>query len=618
MKKIFYFFCFSLVVGLLLSGCEKSGEGTSLTPEQVTQIEAASQYISDVLKKADDPTSLEALEAAKQAAQSKSTVELAAVVENSLVVKYKDGGFEVWQEDIPRITPPTDIAELQGLTRNVLAEVRATKASVSTRQAVLINALYEDSNSSDWDKFEETFDNIERILEAKGFTEVKRLNGSQASTLNLKLLSGCSVLVMLGHGGIEVPEFPQPILISFPYAVQIGETWRKELYDADWIDARVLKMNVPWGQGDEITRGKNTKDFAATTGAFWSYYYKNNHFNDGLFLNLACKSSKWEGFRNELFKVGIKGYTGWSEVQSMSIFTAWRMLAIMAKGKTLQQAYDELPYEYKHQSMWGEADLQIFGKDDGLNLTLGGPVIEGPQITIISPEIGTTTTERTCVVRGYINPWGGGGTAKVTISVNGQSNVLPVNDVGSFSHTVGLRVGENIISVSVITIAESSKEVRVIGDFSSDVFWSQLSWNTNYNDIDLHMVPVEGADGKRDECYWNNKVSSWGAELDVDDRNGYGPEHITVRNLPAGKYELYVHYYDSHGQTQPSTVSVAVSANGSQAKIYTLPAMSLVGDIWEVCYITYPAGTIEIIDKFTPAEKGAKPSHEGSQKSKSY
>ncbi|MDO9341059.1 MAG: hypothetical protein Q7T72_11120, partial [Bacteroidales bacterium] len=269
------------------------------------------------------------------------------------------------------------------------------------------------------------------------------------------------------------------------------------------------------------------------------------------------------------------------------------------------------------QSIWGEADLWI-GNDDGLNLTLGGPVIEGPQITIKSPENGTTTTERTCVVQGCISPWGGGGTAKVTISVNGQSNVLPVNDVGSFSHTVGLRAGENIIRVSVITIAESSKEVRVIGDFSSDVFWSKLSWNMNLNDIDFHMVPVEGADGKRDECYWNNKVSSWGAELDVDDRNGYGPEHITARNLPAGKYELYVHYYDSHGQTQPSTVSVAVSANGSQAKIYTLPAMSLVGDIWEVCYITYPAGTIEIIDKFTPAEKGAKPSHEGSQKSKSY
>lgn len=375
MRRFLLFLCLSLAVGLLLSGCGGGGPSgsslTPLTPEQIAQIEAASQRINNVLLQADDPTSPEALEAAKQVALSQPAVEQAVVAEDSLVVKYKDGGFEVWQGDIPKPTPPADIAELQALTRRVLAEARATRAPVGTRQAVLINSVYDDPGIST-EKVKETFDTIKRILEAKGF-HVNPLNGAQASTANLKELSGCSVFVMLSHGGRDLT-FGN---FTIPYSVQTGESWdRVRWFEDDWLEARVVKVNVPWG--NEETREKNLKTFAGVTGRFWSHYYERNHFNNGLFFNLACKGSKWEAFRNELFKVGIKGYTGWSDIQSAEPYTAWRILTIMAGEKTLQQAYDELPYEYKHQNAWGEADFQIFGKDDGLNLTLGGPVLDEP------------------------------------------------------------------------------------------------------------------------------------------------------------------------------------------------------------------------------------------------
>ena len=626
MRRFLLFFCLSLAVGLLLSGCGGGGGPsgpslTPLTPEQIAQIEAASQRINNVLLQADDPTSPEALEAARQAAQSQPAVEQAAVAGDNLVVKYKDGGFEVWLRDIPKFTPPADIAELEEMTRSILAKARVTRAPVGTRKAVLIQSYYEDPHPANV-KVKKVFNTIEDILVAKGFTEVKKLYGNDASIANLKQLSDCSVIVMLGHGGQERGLF----VLNLPYCVQTGEawTWRHDSpYNVDWVAGRVVKANPPWGEGDETTREKNRKDFVAVTGKFWSYYYERSHFKNGLFFNLACSGFRDEGwsqaFRNELFRVGIKGYTGWSETQSSGPSTAWRMLAKMADEKTLQQAYDLLPDSYKQQ-VWTddkgrtwEAYFRI-GKDDGLNLTLGGPVLQGPQITITSPENGSTTTARIIAVQGNINPWRADGTYDATISVSGQCNALSVDDAGNFSHTVELRAGENIIRVSVITIAESSKEVRVIGDFSSDVLWSHLSWNTDLNDIDLHMVPIEGADGKQDECYFGNKVSSWGAELDVDDVNGYGPEHITARSLPAGKYKLYVHYYATHGQFIPSVVSVAVSANNSQAKVYTLPAMVSRGDIWEVCYITYPAGTIETINKYIPAGLGVRQSFPAKKK----
>jgi hypothetical protein len=93
--------------------------------------------------------------------------------------------------------------------------------------------------------------------------------------------------------------------------------------------------------------------------------------------------------------------------------------------------------------------------------------------------------------------------------------------------------------------------------------------------------------------------------LDVDDVNGYGPEHITARTLPDGKYLLFVHYWATHGQTNPTVVNVAVSANGAQSKIYSLPAMLTAEDRWNVCYISYPSGVVETIDEFIPATRGA-------------
>lgn len=592
MRHIFFFL---MTAALLLGGCGGGGGPLvpSLTPEQIAQFEVASQHINNVLMEADDPFNPEALETARQAALTQSVVEQAVVEEDSLIIKYKDGGFQVWQGDIPKPVPPTDLAQFEERMGSMLAEIRSISAPVGTREAVVIDGLYDDPA---FDIVEDYFDRIEEILEAKSMN-VERLNGSQeANVANLKQLSDCSVLVMFGHGGKGVG-----FVELLPYAVQIGEPW-SWAYPADWIKGRIAWMEVPWGEGDEETREKNLKGFVAVTGRFWSHYYENSHFNNGLFLNLACSSSRYEFFRNELFRVGIKGYTGWSEAQNISYYTAWRMLATMADEKTLQQAYDELPYEYKHR---GEADLWV-GKDDGLDLTLGGPILPGPQITITSPENGASITARTCIVEGDVLPWQiGDEIYYATIAVNGQSNVLSVDSLGNFSHEVGLRVGENAIRVSVITTAERSKEVRVTGNFEDDVFWSKLSWNTDINDIDLRMVPVEGADGKLDEeCYFGHKQASWGAELDVDDVNGFGPEHITARILPEGKYLLYVHYWDDHGQSQAAVVSVAVSANSGQTKIYTLPAMEEVDDVWEVCYVTYPAGTIETIDEYIPARVG--------------
>ncbi|MDD4032056.1 MAG: hypothetical protein PHS48_02295 [Bacteroidales bacterium] len=82
-----------------------------------------------------------------------------------------------------------------------------------------------------------------------------------------------------------------------------------------------------------------------------------------------------------------------------------------------------------------------------------------------------------------------------------------------------------------------------------------LTWN-NTADVDLYVYDPFG-----ETIYWYNKVSESGGKLDVDDRNGYGPENIFWPSLqaPAGTYEVYVHHYS--GAT-PSNYTVLVNAFG--------------------------------------------------------
>ena len=116
------------------------------------------------------------------------------------------------------------------------------------------------------------------------------------------------------------------------------------------------------------------------------------------------------------------------------------------------------------------------------------------------------------------------------------------------------------------------------------------------------MVPVSGANGSTEECYFGHKIADWGASLDVDIINGYGPEHITADAIPDGKYRLFVHYYDTHGVITPVRASVSLATFNNSTVTFSSPSdLTHAGDTWDVCYVNYPSGTIEPINTFTPA-----------------
>ena len=85
-----------------------------------------------------------------------------------------------------------------------------------------------------------------------------------------------------------------------------------------------------------------------------------------------------------------------------------------------------------------------------------------------------------------------------------------------------------------------------------------LTWD-NGNDLDLHVIDPNG-----EEIYFSNPRSESNGILDVDDRNGYGPENIywETNTALSGTYQVYIHYYSGSSSSNSSNYKVLINAFG--------------------------------------------------------
>ena len=103
--------------------------------------------------------------------------------------------------------------------------------------------------------------------------------------------------------------------------------------------------------------------------------------------------------------------------------------------------------------------------------------------------------------------------------------------------------GENINGVDV-----------KVGDPQFTLIWDSRA------DVDLHVLEPGGS-----HIYWENRNGEKGAELDVDDVDGFGPENIywVQGKGPPGEYKWYVLYYGGLGGVSvPTRWKVRIKHNG--------------------------------------------------------
>ena len=188
--------------------------------------------------------------------------------------------------------------------------------------------------------------------------------------------------------------------------------------------------------------------------------------------------------------------------------------------------------------------------------TTGGVTPSGTgSVTLTEPRSGLVTQERVIPVAGRVTV---PGAERVALIVNGEERQVSVAN-GEFSTMVPLITGQNTIQ-AVANSSAYSDRVTVQADVAPADVWIQLTWD-GPADIDLHLyMPNSG------HVYFSNREAS-GAQLDVDNRQQDGPEHITMTRAIPGEYRVEVHYYGDRPRPGGGTQvpwQVLVRLNGGQ------------------------------------------------------
>jgi PKD repeat protein len=191
---------------------------------------------------------------------------------------------------------------------------------------------------------------------------------------------------------------------------------------------------------------------------------------------------------------------------------------------------------------------------------------------------------------------------------------------GEYIITVFDEIGKLISgTVTVDTGGAVAAEMRI-----------KLSWNTDDTDIDLHLIKPGGELWGPGDCYWDNLHPDWDDDgeyydpndpgnndendpyLDVDDMNGYGPEHITIHNPPAGIYSVVINYWEDNGHgPSDATVTVTLYEGATNEIVQTFgPHTMSNNDYWEATTITMPQGTFSSMAQSTLRSTGAMPEKE--------
>jgi len=152
---------------------------------------------------------------------------------------------------------------------------------------------------------------------------------------------------------------------------------------------------------------------------------------------------------------------------------------------------------------------------------------------------------------------------------------------------VQFMVGELFFNRYSVSPSLSSGRLRIVVD-----------WSSSPPDLDAHLVKQ----GSYHISYQDMRKVEDHAELDRDDRDGQGPETITLLNVDStAHYEFYVHDYSSRGQTDSTSLGksrarVSVYSPDGLLQSFGVPANGA-GLLWKV--FTIEGGQVQAVNQLT-------------------
>lgn len=571
-----------------------------LTPELREQFDTTSAAVSNLICSLFDPHSpSDSLEQIAQRVRTMQGVEWVYSDLDSLAIEHVNGGIELWltgpDTDLPPWAWHSSIwDDANGLVANAAI---ALPMPGNTRAAV----VYTVDADPGRDNYDEPVGLIEELLRNAGY-EVYPARDDNAGVGFFQRLNDYGVVFLQTHGASGFDGDGNPY-----YYFQTGEEapdFRDDLYE-EWQKEWICKGDVPWGTGDAARRVENARAFWHISDKFVREYL--GQFPGTLLISAACSTLANESMPDALIGKGVQAVAGWTGPINYGAWPAFHLLANMKTGTGLRGALDALPQDMRTR---GSSSLELrFRNPDGDILLVAAPAAEGPTVAITKPLDGQVFDSLTVWVGGTIYP--SMVDTRAILSVNGLSTVLELDwDPGDpnipgdlprsvFGQWVNLSPGDNTIQVTAInTTGSDSMTIHVRAEVPEQDLWTRLVWNTDETDIDFHLYPEISGIFSYDDCHWRWESQPWGAHLDIDDVNGFGPEHITGETISPGSYILAVHYYSTHGVTDPTNAQVLVRTPSAE-KFYSQGGFTRSGQIWTVCRITYPGGLVEDIDSFS-------------------
>jgi hypothetical protein len=214
---------------------------------------------------------------------------------------------------------------------------------------------------------------------------------------------------------------------------------------------------------------------------------------------------------------------------------------------------------YEEFNSFGFIALPSFGRYadfDQLASEASNGFTSSQDINLISPNEGDIISQHTTYLQGNLGD-SLDDSSKMYATAKGFIREIPL-DNKSFNQPIEISQGENtIVLIAGVDFSRQSNWAKdsailirnVMGDFTVSKLLVTLTWDQDDSDVDLYITDPAG-----DTMWYGNHQTPSGVTLDVDDVDGYGPEHGTLTlesastsQILEGNYIVRVHYYDDHG-----------------------------------------------------------------------
>ncbi len=142
-------------------------------------------------------------------------------------------------------------------------------------------------------------------------------------------------------------------------------------------------------------------------------------------------------------------------------------------------------------------------------------------------------------------------------------------------------------SLAVPTSGNATQNFALSQSLAGGQVRIMLTWSSAPRDLDAVLYLPGGSRDNRVDAYTRTRV---GATLDIDDKDGAGPETITISQPSAGQYTYAVHQYSNDGTLATSGARVRVFRGDTEVQSFTVPSGA--GRWWTVFTLDGTAGAI--------------------------